>query len=274
MKLRLADQTQNYLDGLSDTLPQATLLSGPKGIGLATIAKHIAQQNGKLLELVEPELKTSSSSVASITVEKIRNLYSHTSVKFDTPHFIIIDNAETMNHVAQNALLKLLEEPGSSIHFILTTHSPDSLLTTIRSRAQAFVAPQISEIESRRLLTSLGVKDEMDIRRLLYIAAGLPAELTRLASSKSEFAVLSQRVQQARDFVQGNTYDKLVIVQSLKDDRSGTVSFIDMVVLLLRRSLTSSANISTVELIDKLITASAVIQANGNARLQLIRAVV
>ncbi len=274
MRLRFSDQASQYVARLSKSLPQAILISGTRGVGLSTLAKHIAYQNGTLLELVEPELKTSSSTQATISVEKIRNLYVHTRVKFDTPHFIIIDDAETMNHVAQNALLKLLEEPGVSIHFILTTHTPDLLLTTIRSRTQVFVIPKISELESRRLLTSLSIADEMDVRRLLYVAEGLPAELTRLANNKSDFAALLERVQLARDFVQGTTYHKLVTLQSLKDDRRGTLAFVDMAILLLRRSLSASPNRSTIEQIDRLINASSAIQMNGNVRLQLMRAVV
>ncbi len=46
----------------------------------------------------------------------------------------IIVEAETMNASAQNAALKLLEEPPLGVHFILCTDNPEKLLVTVRSR--------------------------------------------------------------------------------------------------------------------------------------------
>ena len=47
-----------------------------------------------------------------------------------------IEDAEYMNEPASNALLKVLEEPPSTTHLILTTTNPTALLATIRSRCQ------------------------------------------------------------------------------------------------------------------------------------------
>ena len=46
----------------------------------------------------------------------------------------VLRQAELMNLNAQNAFLKLLEEPPRSAAFILAAPSPDSQLTTVRSR--------------------------------------------------------------------------------------------------------------------------------------------
>lgn len=50
---------------------------------------------------------------------------------------VIIDDAHTMNHQAQNALLKTLEEPPPSSILVLVTPRPAALLPTIRSRCQS-----------------------------------------------------------------------------------------------------------------------------------------
>ena len=58
----------------------------------------------------------------------------------------IIDGAELMNPQAQNALLKIFEEPAKHVSFILTCPSRSSLLDTITSRATAyFLGEEISE---------------------------------------------------------------------------------------------------------------------------------
>lgn len=49
---------------------------------------------------------------------------------------IIIENAETMNEQAQNAFLKMLEEPPSNTFFILITENINSMLATIVSRCR------------------------------------------------------------------------------------------------------------------------------------------
>ena len=46
----------------------------------------------------------------------------------------VIEEAETMNTEAQNALLKALEEPPGHACFVLCAAAPDALLTTVRSR--------------------------------------------------------------------------------------------------------------------------------------------
>jgi DNA polymerase III subunit delta' len=48
----------------------------------------------------------------------------------------IVEDADTMNLQASNALLKTLEEPPPTTHLILTTSNPTALLATIRSRCQ------------------------------------------------------------------------------------------------------------------------------------------
>lgn len=46
----------------------------------------------------------------------------------------IIKDADTMNEQAQNAALKILEEPPQGVHFILCAANPERLLVTVRSR--------------------------------------------------------------------------------------------------------------------------------------------
>ena len=46
----------------------------------------------------------------------------------------LIEDADTMNESAQNAALKLLEEPPKGVRFILCVQNPEKLLVTVRSR--------------------------------------------------------------------------------------------------------------------------------------------
>lgn len=64
--------------------------------------------------------------------------------------FFIIDDADKMTDAASNALLKTLEEPAATSHIILISSRPDTLLPTIRSRAQIvrFAPVAADEIET------------------------------------------------------------------------------------------------------------------------------
>lgn len=49
---------------------------------------------------------------------------------------VIVDDADLMNAAAQNAILKILEEPPKKVAIILITHRPGALIPTIRSRSR------------------------------------------------------------------------------------------------------------------------------------------
>jgi DNA polymerase III, delta subunit/DNA polymerase III, delta subunit, C terminal len=49
---------------------------------------------------------------------------------------VVFESAEGLNHAAQNALLKSLEEPGANSFLVLQTAYPHLLLPTIKSRCQ------------------------------------------------------------------------------------------------------------------------------------------
>ncbi len=71
-----------------------------------------------------------------IYVDQIRDIVSDAAVmpnEADTKVYILRD-AGTMNAAAQNALLKILEEPPRFVAFILITDSAEALLETVRSR--------------------------------------------------------------------------------------------------------------------------------------------
>ncbi len=50
----------------------------------------------------------------------------------------ILKNGQNMNEQAQNAILKILEEPPSYVYFIIITESKSTMLETVLSRVQVF----------------------------------------------------------------------------------------------------------------------------------------
>ena len=71
-------------------------------------------------------------------IGEVRSLNTQiTRRPFDSPYqTVVIIEAQNLTFEAQNALLKNLEEPPSSVRFILTASTTESLLSTISSRCQ------------------------------------------------------------------------------------------------------------------------------------------
>ncbi len=84
---------------------------------------------------------------------------------------VIIDDADTMNRNAQNALLKILEEPPSNTVLMLVCHRLGAMIPTIRSRCRVLHFNPLDEAELDALMTrqvgaSLSTQDKQIVRFL------------------------------------------------------------------------------------------------------------
>jgi len=81
-----------------------------------------------------------------IRIDQIRDIMDFVGNKSHTDRYILVINAEKMNIEAQNAFLKLLEEPQENYHFVFLANSISGLLETILSRAAIYVLRQDNPI--------------------------------------------------------------------------------------------------------------------------------
>lgn len=252
-------------------LPHALLLSADEGVGLGTIAREVASTHSKHATIVLPEKDDKVDlEKGSITVDSIRRLYSATRTKQTGSRIIVIDYAERMSHQAQNAFLKLLEEPAEGTSFILASHEPGKLLPTIRSRVQHVELRRITTEQSNTLLDSLAITDATKRSQLLFMASGLPAELIRLHQDEEYFAQRVAIMRDARTFLQGTSYDKLLVAQAHKDDRPKTLLMLKDCTKIIEHSLKVQPQAKLIKQLDRLSTTYDILEANGNIRLQLL----
>lgn len=148
-----------------DKVGNAYIFDGIEGIGKFAIAKEFSKgllcisESNKPCEkcnacrtfeetndliIVEPEGNM-------IKVDNIRKMKDELMLKPITSNrkVAIINNAELMNEQAQNALLKILEEPPEYATIILVTSSKEKLLYTIKSRCTLFKFDPLSNEEVR-----------------------------------------------------------------------------------------------------------------------------
>jgi DNA polymerase-3 subunit delta' len=85
-----------------------------------------------------PDITLIKTETSTIKIDQIRQLkIQNQRPPIQNPHnILIIENAHLMTTPAQNALLKLLEEPSPHTKIFLITPQPNSLLPTILSRCQ------------------------------------------------------------------------------------------------------------------------------------------
>ena len=114
--------------------PGSYIFAGPEMIGKKTYALELAH------DIAGPE---DIFLMSTSDVDTVRSLKAFLSL---TPlgsiyKVAVIDHADHLTEEAQNALLKMLEEPNKSSICVLIASSPDTLLPTIRSRCQQFFFP-------------------------------------------------------------------------------------------------------------------------------------
>ncbi len=186
-----------------EKLPHGLVFAGLKGIGKATFTYRLARfllKHGKTgseqdsmfddapitLENfdIDPQDKTvrlidGQAHPDLITIEPEKNTISVADIRRTGPflhmtaseggwRIIIIDDADTMNRAAQNALLKVLEEPPKQTMIVLVAHRLGALIPTIRSRTQVlhFNPPALPDFE--RTLEIGGYTLEQEQLEMLY----------------------------------------------------------------------------------------------------------
>ena len=61
----------------------------------------------------------------------------------------------------------------------------------------------------------------------MFIASGLPAEVTRLATDETYYSQRVQTVQDAKSALEGTSYRKLLIARKYKDQRPLALQLVD-----------------------------------------------
>lgn len=218
-----AEAEAALLDALAGgKLHHAWLLTGPRGIGKATLAYRFARHlfahgldggvdmfgarptslymppedplfrriaaggHPDLVTLEREENPRTKAMRDEIVIDQVRDLAGFFAMTPAEGGFrvAIIDAIDEMNRNAANALLKLLEEPPPRSILLLVAHAPGRLLPTIRSRCRRLVLRPLPETDVAAITGRLapGLAPE-ELRGLCRLADGSPGRALALEAA-------------------------------------------------------------------------------------------
>ncbi len=238
-------------------LLHAYIIEGPRNGGKLTLARTIAAAmantssdvkkitSGACPDVVEITLPEKRKSIG---VESVREMKLAACIKpNDLDHkFFFITSADLLTTQAQNALLKLMEDPPRAVYIFLLCENAASLLATIRSRAPVLRMQVFSSEELTYYLLryspdaqKLNAKDKAAFDAITRSSGGAYGEaLLKIVDAESKIGDLNYT---ALDIV--NAYyhrDRALLlrkIMSLPPDRDGFREGLQLLRLCLRDAI-------------------------------------
>jgi DNA polymerase III subunit delta' len=190
-------------------LHHAWLITGPEGVGKATLAFRFARRllagtadtlaldeqhpvfrrvaagtHADLLTIEREWDEKKKRLKKNISAESVREIpgFLHLTAAEGGWRVVIVDGAEDMNIQSANAILKVLEEPPPRAVLMLISAAPGRLLPTIRSRCRPLALGPLADADMELVLGAyLPAMPAHERAALMALAEGSPGRALTLA---------------------------------------------------------------------------------------------
>ena len=228
----------------SGRFPHAFIIEGAEGSGRHTLAKIIAASivceaddsdkpcgECRTCELVEKDghcdVLTYAPDGATFKVDTVREIRDNAYVMpIESKRKVnILSDCDKMNEPAQNAFLKVLEEPPEFMIFILICQNASSLLPTVRSRCVTLSVSNPEFAEAKDYIKLKTGKPESDIDEALESSHGNVGKALEILSGEA-----AKSVESAKEFLKcvknRDRISALKILLNFEKDRLGFTAFL------------------------------------------------
>lgn len=212
--LVLHEQTRREAAAWQAAPSHALLIVGQLGSGKTELAKNILEnilqgrpESHPYYLHIEP-----ATGKGSISIEAIRELQAFTKLKTtgsaNWRRAVLVENAHTMTAEAQNAFLKLLEEPPADTLIVLTSSGLQGLLPTIVSRLQRLAIKTPTQSQLLDYFMGQGFTAP-DIQKALHISAGQPGLMAQLLNGQQ--SDLTDYIDRAKTWLSQDSFGRLAL---------------------------------------------------------------
>ncbi len=277
---KTAQQTEAFLHKPS----QGLVLLGANGAGKKYLATQIACQ----LLNYEPEridnhpyyfpiaVQDGKSEISiDATRELIKKLslrvIDQTELKNSVNRVAIIENAELLSTEAQNAILKLLEEPPTGSLIILTATVDKDLLPTVVSRVQKLPVLPISLNHAFQYFGEQYSKS--DIENAWQLSNGLVGTMFALLAGDNQHPI-KLAIAQAKEFISLSSYQRVIFLQTKAKNKAELKNFLEALLKVMKAlhevAIKRSSCSNSAKLLETRIMVSSLINSselNTNPRL-------
>lgn len=243
-ELLLHPKTADQIKNLVKDNPHVLMISAKKGSGKTTVARAIAAEvlsmsTDKLSNY--PYFFTFNETTGIDDVRSIQKLFklSVPSNKKVVNRVVIIENAETLRHEAQNALLKTLEEPPAKTLIILLCSNKDKLLSTVRSRVNEIELLPIALNSAVDFFVHSG-SSSREIAKAYQISQGQVGLMSDLLNKKS--TELTDSISLAKEILREGSSQRLERVDNLAKDKNKVRLLLDAILRIAHAGLVSAPN--------------------------------
>ena len=242
--LAIHPDTQAALESFERTPSHAVALIGSPGLGKTLLAREMARQVLGITDTVltnYPYFRTIVPQDGTISIAQIREIRSFftltipSHVKHSITRVLLVEDADTMTREAQNAFLKLLEEPPEDAVCILTLAKPQRLLATMRSRLQKI---QVHKPRLEDVLKSFQPlnREQLEVERALMLSGGNISAAYNLLTDTAA-TTTDASVELVKSTLSADTFTRLTMIDGLISDRSAAVRYVDTLILVTQASL-------------------------------------
>jgi len=220
----LHKNTAAAIDRAIATPSHAYIILGAEGSGRSQIATHVAS---KLLRINVADLAFEAQTkrivpAPSIGIENVREIAAFLKLKTTgnsaVRRVVLIDDAHLMTIEAQNAALKLFEEPPADTVFILSADDKQPLLPTIQSRVQVVKIRTPSMQDALVYYVERGHTSEA-VTRAYMIADGQAWLLQALLTEANDHSLV-KAISAARSIASKSRYERLLLIDEIVRDKS------------------------------------------------------